>query len=363
MMNNTTNHNLKNSEIIDNRLENRLKIFESDYDNYSFDTKKILSCFHNHLSTEVIHLPVQISLNLISDIVCFFKGIENDKNNNLLIADLDNFSNEIARKIKNNTYKIGRSKQIDGNYRPFVLDEKGKIVKQITLKELHSNSMVLENMSNMILQSKLQEISNAIDEVKKDIKDFIQFARSNELETPIFLARETLKEASAPELSDEIRRLKTEKANDHLKNGLVSLYLDLEKNYTEIMNLHNKKSVKNPDIDKHIKYLIEDMNLIPKYVGLRVYLFNCLDKKSDEIRTLDEYKIQMKRFFSEKIDDKHTPANFVHMNFPYNKNNTDFWITDANNDFERLNTFDIRKQLVNKNLYQISILDEEQKNE
>lgn len=52
------------------------------------------------------------------------------------IPDFDNLPNEIKVKLKKGIYKLGKSRQVDGNARAVLVDQSGTRVRDITLKKV-----------------------------------------------------------------------------------------------------------------------------------------------------------------------------------------------------------------------------------
>ncbi len=61
-----------------------------------------------------------------------------------LLPDFDSLPKDIRQKLKDGIYKVGESKQVDGNLRAVVVDETGTRVKDVTLKEVNTNPGTLE---------------------------------------------------------------------------------------------------------------------------------------------------------------------------------------------------------------------------
>lgn len=78
-------------------------------------------------------------------------------------------------------------------------------------------------------------------------------------------------------------------------------------------------------IDSVLSYINEDMQMIPRYVGLRVYLFNYRVKPDDANRILGEYRYQLQTLAERKISDgKYTALELIHKNYPYEAENCRF---------------------------------------
>lgn len=240
-----------------------------------------------------------------------------------LVADIKSLSDEIRTGLSDGTYHIGLSKQVKGNLRPAILDDKGKIVKQLTLKKINDPSLVLGDISVLCIQSALDNISNQLEEIQTDIKELISFERRIHLSSQFFKARDRVIRAASTD--DNIKRDELlEKADEYLMDGLQNLYVDI---YAQIGNITGLKLRKTDveELNKILNYISEDMLMIPKYVGLRVYLLEYRQMHKEASLVIEEYQYKMEQL-SASSEDEYSGFELVHSLFKYNKENRDFWI-------------------------------------
>lgn len=74
------------------------------------------------------------------------------------LPDFDNLPHSIKAKLQKGLYTIGKSKQVDGNWRPVILDENGVRVKDITLKRVMNDPGTLETSRNIANQMQMRQI-------------------------------------------------------------------------------------------------------------------------------------------------------------------------------------------------------------
>lgn len=104
----------------------------------------------------------------------------------------------------------------------------------------------------------------------------------------------------------------------------MSLYADLNFEASKLANLKGVfRSLK--EADSILAHINEDMQMIPRYVGLRVYLLNYCGKTSDARRVLDDYRYQLYMMGTRKIG-KYSILEEIHCYYPYHEANLDFWI-------------------------------------
>jgi hypothetical protein len=108
--------------------------------------------------------------------------------------------------------------------------------------------------------------------------------------------------------------------------GLTSLYSDINANVKKLAELKGPFiSLKNADTI--LIYINEDMQMIPRYVGLRVYLLNFRGNVEASNKILDEYRYHIENLAERKLDgSKYTAFEIIHRYYPYTEENTDFWL-------------------------------------
>ena len=79
--------------------------------------------------------------------------------------------------------------------------------------------------------------------------------------------------------------------------------------------------------DTLLSHINEDMQMIPRYVGMRVYLFNLRGKQAEANRVLGEYQYNLETLVEKKIgNEKYTALDMIHRYYPYGEADTDFWL-------------------------------------
>ncbi len=242
----------------------------------------------------------------------------------MLVADFSHFSRDIMVGLKIGKYHVGQSKEVAGNLRPAILDENEHLVKFFTLKKALDPSSILSDISTLSMQVSLQRISSQMKDIGGDIKGMIDFARRETLSNKFIYARDKIMLAATA--SGEEREAYLKEADTYLMEGLTDLYSDVN---AQVKALAKNKgpfaSIKR--IDTILSYINEDMQMIPRYVGLRVYLFHYRKKSDDASRILSEYRYQLQMLAERKLGDgKYTALELIHKNYPYNEKNVDFWL-------------------------------------
>lgn len=261
---------------------------------------------------------------LIGEIATAIKSGFDISQMGMLVADYSHFSQDIIDGLKKGIYHVGQSREVAGNLRPAILDENEHIVKFFTLKKVVNPSSVFSDISTLSMQALLKCISSQIEDICRDVKGMIDFIRREALSNKFIYARDKIMLATTA--SEVERELYLKEADTYLMEGLTDLYSDVNAQVKTLADIKGPfASIKN--IDSTLSYINEDMQMIPRYVGLRVYLFNYRDKIDDANRILGEYRYQLQTLSERKLGDgKYTAFELIHKNYHYKEENVDFWI-------------------------------------
>ncbi len=271
----------------------------------------------------------------------------------MLVADYSHFSQDIIDGLKEGFYHIGQSKEVAGNLRPAILDDKEQLVKFFTLKKAINPSHVLSDISTLSMQASLQRISGQIADVGRDVRGMIDFARREALSNKFIYARDKIMLASTA--TGEERESFLKEADTYLMEGLIDLYADIN---AQVKYLADQKgpfaSLK--AIDSALSFINEDMQMIPRYVGLRMYLFNFRGKVEDANRIIGEYRYQLQTLVDRKIGDgKYTALELIHKNYPYDVDSVDFWLEKPKQMLGVINSYQTMLEQKDKDIYYIDV--------
>ena len=241
--------------------------------------------------------------------------------------------------------------------RPAILNDKGQLVKFFTLKKAADPTNVLSDISTLTIQASLQKISSQIEDIGRDIKSMIDFARREELSIKFINARDKIILAAGSSGTERDEYLKA--ADTYLMEGLNSLYADIN---DQVKKLAQQKgpfaSLK--AIDSILKYINEDMQMIPRYVGMRAYLFNYRKDHANANRILEEYRHQLQVLSERKIENgEYTAVELIHKNYPYDKENVDFWLSKPKQMVKAINSYETMLEQKENEIYYIDVEDEE----
>lgn len=271
----------------------------------------------------------------------------------MLVADYSHFSQDVVDGLKKGIYHVGQSKEVSGNLRPAILDENERLVKFFTLKKAINPAYVLSDISTLSMQAFLQKISSQIEDVGRDVRCIIDFTRREALSNKFIYARDKIMSAAIVLGQERVQYLN--EADTYLMEGLVDLYADINAHVKELEKIKGPfASLK--AVDSLLSYINEDMQMIPRYVGLRVYLFNIRGKSDDANRILGEYRYQLQMLTERKLGDgRQTAFEMIHSLYPYDRSNIDFWLEKPKQMLEAISTYETLLEQRDKDIYYIDV--------
>lgn len=321
----------ENNKIVEPSKCELLNIFTKEEDKKGTDLlamsdffEELIGKIETEIDTDTAWETFHNIESFIGEIAAAIKGGFDISKMGMLVADYSHFSRDIIEGLKEGIYHVGQSRKVAGNLRPAILDENEHLIKFFTLKKAVNPLNVLSDISTLSMQASLQRISSQIEDIKIDVKDLIDFNRRKTLSNKFIYARDKIMLASTA--SGEEREAYLKEADTYLMEGLSDLYTDVN---AKVENLADIKGpfVRVKAIDSILSYINEDMQMIPRYVGMRVYLFNYRGKADDARRILGEYRYQLQTLAERKLaDGKQTAFELIHKYYPYDKENVDFWL-------------------------------------
>ena len=199
------------------------------------------------------------------------------------------------------------------------------------------------------MQASLQRISSQIEDIGRDVKGMIDFVRREALNNKFIYARDKIMLAASTEINEQDGFLK--EADTYLMEGLIDLYSDIN---AHVKKLAKQKGVlaKIKTIDSLLSYINEDMQMIPRYFGLRVYLFNFRGRIGDANRILEEFRYQLQTLTEQKVDNgKYTALELIHNYYPYHEKNIDFWLEQPKQMLSAVDSYEIMLNQKDKDIF------------
>jgi len=244
------------------------------------------------------------------------------------IPDFDSLPHDIKTKFDKGIYKIAESKQKEGNMRAVILDENGARVKDITLKRVKNDTGALETSRSIENQLQMRQIYAKLNEIQELQIYQIKRDRDRDIITPFLNARDFILRAQTTN-SLEDRREYLKKSSDEITKAINGVYTDLTTSAELLAKLTSWPLFQRVNrIRNAIGFITSDLYLATKYVGVQVQVLDYLGDKESSRMTLRGYQHVMQNFLVKGINKKEqSAARLMHLNYPYDDSNRDFWQT------------------------------------
>ena len=339
-----------------------LNIFETEEDKRGTD----LLAMSNYFDVFVSKIDTSLDQNgkwevvadasgLLGQIAAAIKSGFDLSKINMLVADTSHFSKEIVDGLKEGIYHIGQSKEVAGNLRPAILDENERLVKFVTLKKAINPSEILTDMSNLSMQLSLKHISAQIEDVGRDIQGISEFVRREALSNKFIYARDKIMSAASASMDKQEQFLL--EADTYLMEGLTDLYADVNAEVQKLSELSGPfRSLK--AADTILTHINEDMQMIPRYVGMRVYLFNLQRNTTEANRVVGDFRYHLEKLSETKLEEgKYTALEMIHRYYPNSENDTDFWLEQPQQMLSALRSYENMIEQKSEDLFYIDMED------
>lgn len=325
-----------------------------------FDGYIIQMCKNENNKLEVINDITQSNFELIKEAIERMEVVSND--HFILVPDLESLPSDVKEKLKLGIYKIAKSKQVNENLRPVIVDNKNIRVKDITLKK---EKNIPEDVSNKVdIQMQMKEIFNKLIEIQ-DIQEYqLELDRNRDIIVPFLNARDKIIDAEE-ELHTERKINILLKANEDISCALNSLYTNLLTTYKSFVNCINNPLKKYLSLkNKYMEYIVSDLQIITKYVGVQLQLLEYLGENKKAQQALNKYNSTLNDFFTTpRTKNQMTISDLLQDYYPYNHKEKNMWY-NLKQDYVKGNKYLFNKTITNKEIYLLSFCDEgEGKNE
>lgn len=324
----------ENAELVDSEAKRPLIIFKTEADIYGNDIAAMSDFFEGYIQQMSTALMEQHNLELISTLPVDL-GIIRDvlhhadiivKGKVTLLPDFDNLPSDIKTKLKKGLYRIGNSKQVDGNLRAVILDENGTRVKDITLKRVLNNSGNIETARSLGTQIQMRQIYAKLADIQEFQSYQLEKDRDRDIIVPFLDARSRVLKAETKK--SEIERITLLRgADERIQSALNAIYADIETTSKRFARLTDIPFFKK-QINRYMSYLTSDMQIATKYVGVRMQLLEYIGETDTAKLVLQQYQHVMYSLLTKPIaKDGASAVGLLHDYFPYDKTNMNCWYT------------------------------------
>lgn len=313
-----------------------LSILITDADKYGNDLSAMSDFFGNaitqmsrELSTSravetTVNIPVA-DFAILNDVIRHAEVVM--KGAYHYVPDFDHLPQAIKAKLDKGLYTIGESRQVDGNYRAVILNEKGIRVKDVTLKKIANDPGTLATTRSIATQLQLKQIYEKLSEIQEMQSYQIDRDRDHVIRDPFFNARACILRAQETP-NPATRKANLEEAAKELTRAITAIYTDIDTSSNHLVKLTRFPIFRNqPNIKQYLSFITWDIQTLPLYVGMLTQVFDYLGDHSSSKLEIEKYRHAMSRFFSQKIEGrKISLAELVHQTFPYNADNLNYWL-------------------------------------
>ena len=252
------------------------------------------------------------------------------------VLDFEKLPSDIKEKLQAGIYKIGESRQVDGNYRATIVDENGQRVKDVTIKQ--GDKIGLDNaLNNYLKQVQLVQLNKKVSEINELQEYHIDSDRKQRIVKPFLDLRDIIKEAENC-LDEREKSANYKKAYDLSKSIFNTIKVDIEntgKHLRELASLSGLSYIineiqslvhgANNNIETYIRFLSEDIQFYNKLLGIHLYVCDRLKNEQAKEDELKDYGNVLNWLAIEKDDCGNTITMLLQENSNRNIYKDDFW--------------------------------------
>ena len=243
-----------------------------------------------------------------------------------LLPDFDHLPKDIKEKLDEGIYTVGESKQVDGNLRAVILDEEGARVKDITLKQVHTDPDSLATTRRITTQLQMRQISAKLDDIQELQSYQVDRDRDRDIVTPLLNARDYVLRAQE-QIDEQEQKQLLRKASDQLTSAINAAYTDICTSAEHLEKMTRRPIFRqNKEIMNYMGFITRDLQMATKFVGVHMHVLDYI-RDSDGARLVaDRYQHVLQDFFTRRIGkQQQTISELLHMNFPYTSENQNSW--------------------------------------
>ena len=319
------------SKTIKNNIEN-FELFNSHVDKYTQDIFEISSPYEFLLSqymekggarelNNIFSLDGNSLLNLAGTSTNLKELLFSSKNGFVYQPDFDSLSNDAKEKIKSGIFKIGESKKIEGNLRAVIVDStnSNQRVEDLTLKEVVVDKNIACTLTDLAVQAQLKQIYEIVVDIQETQEYQLHWDRNNSILAPFFTARTKILEfKKSGDLNRKIQLL--EAASDSMEQAVSAIKADLISNKDHIEKILKKPMYRYSTLERHANFILSDINLLLKTVGIQTYIDLTLDKEEVANDRLEAVKYIFELYSSRNIGETGNIISNTLERFPFINN-------------------------------------------
>ena len=213
-----------------------LNILITEEDKHGLDISAMSDFFDGYIRELTDNISKEATFYISKDIPASDAGIIGEvikgakaliHDNTSFLPDFDHLPEDVKDKLQKGIYSIGESKQVEGNWRPVIMDENNVRIKDITLKKVTGSSVSAENIIDISSQIQMRQIYSILNQIS-DLQDYqLDRDRDNNVIRSFLDARNYI--LHAQEIGDESEIVEDlKKAKGLLDDALNSVYLEIK---------------------------------------------------------------------------------------------------------------------------------------
>ena len=312
-----------------------LSILVTEADKHGMDIAEMSNFFDGYIGQLTCSLRERGELEVVASIPIADLSIVNDvihqanavmKAGVSYLPDFEHLPTEIKEKLRKGLYKLGESKQVDGNVRAVILDENGVRIKDITLKQVINTPDTIATERSIANQLQMRQLSAKLNTIQALQNYQLDRDRDRDILGPFFEARDYILKAQNQE-TIEGQQEYLKKAAEKLSTATTNAYLEMRTASQHLVKWTRLPIFQpRPLINRWMNEIAQDMQLTTKFTGLQAQVYERLGDKGSSKIALEQYSSFMGDFFTKPMTrDRLSAADVIHMNFPYSTENLDGW--------------------------------------
>ncbi|MEB7494778.1 hypothetical protein NGC16_06250 [Enterococcus hirae] len=372
------------SKTIKNNIEN-FELFTSHTDKYTQSVFEISSPYEFLLPqyleqvesgklNQFFSLDGNNLLDLVSTSINLKDLLFSNKNGFVYQPDFDSLSIDTKEKIKSGIYKIGESKKIEGNMRAVIVDttNSNRRVEDLTLKEVAVDKNTSRSLTDLAVQAQLKQIYEIVVDIRETQEYQLHWDRNNSILPSFFTARTQIIEfQNTDDLNRRIQLLHD--ASHSLEQSVSAIKVDLISNKDQIQKILKTPMYRYSSLERHTNFILYDMNLLLKIVGMQTYIDLTLDNEEMATERFESVKYVFELYSSKSVGgtgnvvlnklerlpfintlipntkkvELPSLLEIIHDNYRYNSKNKDLWL-NINDEMKEGNQFSLLNEGVSE---------------
>lgn len=150
-------------------------------------------------------------------------------------------------------------------------------VEDLTLKEVRTERDITRNLTDLAIQAQLKQIYEILLDMQETQEYQLQWDRNNSILKPFFTARTLIIEFQNTDNLDRKIELLHE-ASKSMEEAVSAIKSDLISNRNQI-EMILRKPIHGKSLQRHANFILFDINLLLKIVGMQTYIDLTLDNE------------------------------------------------------------------------------------